>query len=106
MIWEDNERISGFFLPDHGKFENAGICGAEVADEVADPGREQAAGPPTVRRRCGQGGLLAVGVAVGVAGGQAAGSPATAAATRGYTATAPANSEPKSAGTICNATLR
>jgi hypothetical protein len=20
MIWEDNEQISGFFLPDHGKF--------------------------------------------------------------------------------------
>ena len=32
--------------------------------------------------------------------GQAAGSPATAPATLGYTATAPANSEPKSAGTI------
>jgi hypothetical protein len=47
-------------------------------------------------RRCWRSALLAGGVA----GGQAAGSPATAAATFGYTATAPANSEPKSAGTI------
>lgn len=57
MIWADNEQIGGFFLPDHGKFESAGIRGAEVADEACpsekDPAElaDEVAGPAGSRPR-------------------------------------------------------
>jgi hypothetical protein len=88
MIVVEKDAHSVVIYHDHGEqgLSAAGVSGGGVADDQAA--------------------LLAVAddqaalLAVGVADGQAAGSPATAAATFGYTATAPANSEPKSAGTI------